>query len=179
MKKLTIYVDMDGVVADFDSVAKNHPNSDTKSLSEIAKEIDFSILQPMPGAIDAVNELVNMGHNVYFASTAPWDNPNSWTQKRIWIGQYFPQLRKRLILTAHKNLLKGDILIDDHLWNGAKDFEGEHILFGKLKRVNNLGEWKTKDWRTWDSVMKYIKNPKRTWNSIAYNTSSSNYILDN
>ena len=46
---------------------------------------------------------------------------------------------KRLILSHHKNLNKGDFLIDDRPNNGAKDFEGEFILFGSAK----FPDWKT------------------------------------
>ncbi len=39
-------------------------------------------------------------------------------------------LYKRLILTHHKNLNKGDYIIDDRTANGVDKFEGEHIHFG-------------------------------------------------
>ena len=51
---------------------------------------------------------------------------------------------KRLIIAHHKNLLRGDYLIDDREKNGAKEFEGELILFGSEKFP---------DWR---SVLKYL-----------------------
>ena len=37
---------------------------------------------------------------------------------------------KRLILSHHKDLLKGDFLIDDRPKHGADTFEGEWIQFG-------------------------------------------------
>ena len=69
-----------------------------------------------------VNKLLNNPNfDVYFLSTAPWDNPDAWTNKRLWIANHFDEklIRKRLILCHHKNFLKGDILIDDKEWNGA------------------------------------------------------------
>lgn len=51
---------------------------------------------------------------------------------------------KKLILSHHKNLNKGDFLIDDREKNGAKDFDGELILFGSNKYPN------------WETVLKYL-----------------------
>ena len=39
-------------------------------------------------------------------------------------------VHKRLILSHHKNLNRGDFLVDDGTNNGADEFQGEHLLFG-------------------------------------------------
>ena len=52
--------------------------------------------------------------------------------------------KKRVIFSHHKNLNKGDFLIDDRTKRGAKDFEGELILFGK------------KPFYEWSNVLEYI-----------------------
>ncbi len=69
-----------------------------------------------------------------FLSTAPWLNPSAWIHKLEWIQKYFGKekdspLFKRLIMSHHKNLNKGNYLIDDRTQNGASEFEGEHIHF--------------------------------------------------
>lgn len=51
---------------------------------------------------------------------------------------------KRLILTHHKNLNKGDYLIDDRTKNGAGEFEGKLIQFG------------TEEYPDWKSVLAYF-----------------------
>jgi len=130
MTKLRIFIDLDGVLADFDMAAALHPDSKNKGFRpDLA--INFGDLHPIPGSIDAVQALLDAGHDVFIASTAPWDQPKAWTDKRLWVGNYFPQLKKKLFLTHRKDLLLGDILIDDNVWNGAKDFPGTHIHFGK------------------------------------------------
>jgi 5'(3')-deoxyribonucleotidase len=83
----------------------------------------------MEGAIEGVDALQNMGHEVYFASTAPWSNPDAWKAKRLWVAKYFPSMYKRLILTHRKDLLMGDYLIDDRTANGAGEFKGKLIKF--------------------------------------------------
>lgn len=64
---------------------------------------------------------------------------NSNGYRNIWEVIKDDPAYKRLILTHHKNLNKGDFLIDDRDKNGAKDFEGEHIWFGKPE----FPDWKT------------------------------------
>lgn len=92
--------------------------------------------------------LNNPNFDVYFLSTAPWDNPDAWTHKRLWIAKHFDEklIRKRLILCHHKNFLKGDFLIDDRKYNGAIDFEGEWIEFGSERFPD------------WNAVMKKLEN---------------------
>jgi len=53
-------------------------------------------------------------------------------------------MRKRLILSSHKNLNRGDYLIDDRTANGADKFSGELISFG------------TEKFPDWDAVLKYL-----------------------
>ena len=72
-KKLRIYIDMDGVLANFQEAADKIPN--VKHPDEV---LDFSTFTPMPGAIDAVAALIDMGHDVFIATTPPWNNPDSW-----------------------------------------------------------------------------------------------------
>ena len=85
----------------------------------------------------------------FFGSTAPWDNSGAWSDKIRWIKKYFGNnensvLHKKLILTHHKNLNNGDILIDDRTKNGADKFCGEFILFGSEKYPD------------WNAILKYL-----------------------
>ena len=152
MNKLTIFIDMDGVVADFDKAAREHPDFGKKGFRPDLT-LDFAKFEPIEGAIESVNELVKEGHDVLFASTAPWDYPESWAQKRIWIAKHFPKMRKKLIITARKDLLAGDILIDDHAWNGAKDFTGQWFQFGKDGM----------DWKYIIETIKSIMSVNKVW----------------
>jgi len=145
-----IYIDLDGVLADFEKGRKNHPLGNQTPYIGRPYLLPglFKDLEPIKGSIGAVNKLLNNPNfDVYFLSTAPWDNPDAWTHKRLWIAKYFDEklIRKRLILCHHKNFLIGDILIDDRKWNGAKDFEGEWIEFG------------CQEFPDWDSVMSKLE----------------------
>ncbi len=143
-----LFIDLDGVVADFVSAMNTHPKKEISPYDEHPDTIPhiFRDLKPIKGAIKAVNILLDAtNYNVYFLSTAPWDNPSAWTDKRLWIEEQFGEkINRKLILTHRKDLVKGDILIDDRPNNGAKDFEGELITFGSHKYPN------------WDAVLHYL-----------------------
>ena len=139
-----IYIDLDGVVADFEKGRLQHP------LSKITPYIGrpdklpgvYENLDPITDSIECVTELFNNSDfDVYFLSSAPWDNPEAWTHKRLWVAKYFDVkiIRKRLILSHHKQLLIGEYLIDDNKWNGASEFQGKWIHFGSQE----FPDWKT------------------------------------
>ena len=67
--------------------------------------------------------------------------------KRLWVAKYFDEklIRKRLILSHHKQLLIGDYLIDDRRFNGASEFQGEWIHFG------------SEQFPDWKSVLDYLQ----------------------
>jgi len=142
--KKTIYIDMDNVLVDFPS-AFNILDEDTKL--EYEGHIDevpgiFNMMKPVSGAVESFNLLVEH-HDVYILSTPPWDNPGAWSDKLKWVKRYLGEKAyKRLILTHHKNLNQGDILIDDH--NGCdEEFRGEVIRFGseQYKDWNRIREY--------------------------------------
>ena len=144
MKRL--FFDMDNVLVDFASgIAK----LDAKTIQDYAGRLDevpgiFSKMEPLPGAIDAVHRLAQK-FDVYILSTAPWKNPSAWADKVTWVTRYFDDVfHTRLILSHHKDLLKGDYLIDDRPKHGAESFEGEWIQFGSDEFPN------------WPAVVEYL-----------------------
>ena len=132
MKKV-IYVDMDGVISNFAKAAeeggwKHRPD----------KHVNFGELEVMPGAAEALRKL-NQDFDIFIASTPPWDRPDMWGAKKEWIAEHFPYLKRKLVLTHRKDLLIGDILIDDSRWRGQPDFQGDWFWFNK--------DWKTHNWK--------------------------------
>jgi 5'(3')-deoxyribonucleotidase len=144
-----IYIDLDGVIADFKTAIETHPLRNQAPYDIHPDTIPnlFLNLGVIPGAIDAVNKLLgDIRFEVYFLSTAPWNNPTAWTDKRLWLEKFFGEkINRRLILTHRKDLLKGDILIDDRPHNGAANFEGKILKFASL------------EFPDWNSILKELQ----------------------
>ena len=132
MKKI-IYVDMDGVISDFDKAAKQGGYKHRPDL-----HVNFRTLDLVPGAQKALIRL-NEDFDIFIATTPPWSRPDVWTHKREWIGEHFPWLKRKMILTHRKDLLIGDILIDDTRWRGQPDFKGHWYWFNQ--------HWENRNWK--------------------------------
>ena len=123
---------MDNVLVDF---ASGIARLDEATKCKFEGHLDdvpglFALMDPMPGAIDAVHRLAEK-YDVYILSTAPWKNPSAWSDKVLWVTKYFDDVfHKRMIITHRKDLVEGDYLIDDRGKNGASEFKGEWIQFG-------------------------------------------------
>ena len=151
-RKKRLYFDMDNVLVDFksgldqvsDEVKARYADDGTGKPHYDDIPGIFSLMSPMPGAIEAVHKLAEK-FDVFILSTAPWNNPSAWVDKVAWVTTYFGKVfYKKMILTHRKDLCKGDYLIDDRGKNGTSEFEGEWIHFG------------SEQFPDWYSVLKYL-----------------------
>jgi 5'(3')-deoxyribonucleotidase len=144
MNKKTLYIDMDGVTADFDYAIKElFPNLETgdhfpdydqrKDMVDHICEANPTIFHTLPPIQDSVDCIKDLSHyfDLYFLSTPMWNIPESFTGKRIWLEEHYGEMAtKRLILTHRKDLNIGDFLVDDRIKNGVDKFTGYHIHYG-------------------------------------------------
>lgn len=149
-RKKIVYVDMDNVLVDFPHGIECISAEDKIKYKDNYDECPniFSLMRPLPDALESYR-ILHEHFDTYILSTSPWHNPSAWIHKLEWVQKHLAFTNedpayKRLILTHHKNLNKGDFLIDDRTKNGADKFEGEHIHFGTPKFPD------------WKSVMKYL-----------------------
>ena len=120
-KKPILYIDMDNVLVDFKTgIARLTEEEKIKYEGRYDETPDiFSKMLPMEGAVESF-KLLSEKYDTYILSTSPWENPSAWSDKLKWVKKYLgSNAYKRLILTYHKNLNKGDFLIDDRTKNGA------------------------------------------------------------
>jgi len=145
MKKI-LYIDMDNVLVDFqsgvDRLAADVKHEYEGRLDEV--QGIFSLMEPIADAIEAFKKLAAV-FDTYVLSTAPWENPSAWSDKLHWVQKHLGEhAHKKLILSHHKNLNRGDFLVDDRTKNGADKFKGEHIHFG------------SKRFPDWQAVVRYL-----------------------
>ncbi len=149
-EKQIVFVDMDGVLVNFQSGIDRISEEERVKYDGDLDEVPgiFSLMEPNEGAIEGYKWLCK-NFDTYILSTAPWENPSAWQDKLHWVKKYLPDVaHKRLILSHNKHLAKGDFLIDDRTANGAGKFSGKHIHF------NEDG----KGFEDWKAVVAYMKN---------------------
>ena len=136
MKKLTILVDMDDTMENFCVVWVNKLNKKYgtcvhiddikewdihKFFPELSKDEIFSPLfcedfwkevRPLDGAVQYIEKLINDGHKIIVVTAS---HPDTVSMKWHHVMQrYFPFIDcKDIIVTAKKQVIKGDVLIDD------------------------------------------------------------------
>lgn len=149
--KRILYIDLDNTLVDLPSGIRRL--SDEARLEYEGRYDDapgiFALMDPLPDALAAYRELARH-FDTYILSTAPWHNASAWHDKVLWVQKHLGLTSetvayKRLILSHHKNLNRGDFLVDDRSANGAGEFEGEWLQFGP-----------DAPYPTWASVTDYL-----------------------
>lgn len=173
MKKKTIAIDMDGVIADtvanfiswyerdcgvrisrdaFEGVPEKDglPNNTVKKY--VYAPGFFRSVPVMDGAREAVLELMQ-NFEVYIVSAA-MEFPQSLVEKYEWLKEHFPFISWRnIIFCGNKGVIATDYMIDDHVRN-LDCCKGKTLMFtaghnsgvNHHQRVNN-----------WKEVIKFLK----------------------
>ncbi len=141
-----IYIDMDDTICNF---SKLHKEWSEKFNAEFPQGIKhfFQELEAIEDAIRVVNRFIESNKYDVWILTAPSVyNPNSYTEKRLWVEKYFGlDFCHKLILSPDKSLLSGHYLIDDMTEGKGQDgFYGKLIHFGGDRFPN------------WKAVEKYF-----------------------
>lgn len=73
----------------------------------------YNKVKPMPGAQEALQKLINMGHQVYLITAAI---PKTYGEKVEFIKRFFPFIsEENIVCMKHKWMFKSDIMIEDNL----------------------------------------------------------------
>lgn len=160
-----IIVDIDGVLADIYSQFRKFELEDlgaNQDLSEITGKLEeeafvngemymaakgfFRNAPVIEGCIEVLEKL-NKVYDVFIVSAAT-KFPNSMAEKQEWLLEHFPFITwEQLAFCGTKELIKGDIMIDDHFKNLDR-FHGRTILFSQPHNMNRsengharVGNW--------------------------------------
>jgi 5'(3')-deoxyribonucleotidase len=124
-----VFIDMDGVIVDFDSYREKFGASG----DEIKRRPGaYLAMESYPEAIGAVRSVIGMGYEVWIATKPPTGIAFAYADKAAWVLNHLPELKRRIIITHDKGLLgdAGDFLIDDrpHKAN-CEAFKGQLLRF--------------------------------------------------
>lgn len=113
----------------------------------------------IPGAHQGIQRLVNLGHEVVIVSSPFWDSVWCAFDKGRWVKDNLPMIGvKNVVLTHRKDLVTGDVLIDDAVHN-LESFPGYKVLFNQPwnegYNAHNNGMIRVMDWK---EVVRAIKN---------------------
>lgn len=135
MKK-RVFIDMDGVIVDFDGYAKSEGITPRQIKEEGWR---FLLMQPLQvggrfaTAVDVVKAMVAADvHDIWIATKPPTGSSDAVAAKVTWVNHHLPELKRKLIITPDKGLLgdRFDYLIDDRPHKGnCEAFKGTLIKF--------------------------------------------------
>ena len=76
----------------------------------------WKTVEPIPGAAEAMRHFMDAGHEVFIVTATPYESVTEKMSDLLF--RYFPFLSwKQLIITSRKQLIRGDVLIDDGVHN--------------------------------------------------------------
>lgn len=146
IQPLTIFVDQDGPLADFEHAARAAGMEPA-----VAKMTPgfYRSLPPTEGALEALEAMHRLpGVQVFVATKIPDRNPLAACEKIQWLHELAPFLDERIIITPNKACIgkSGDILIDDRAHKAdAAYFPGLFIHFGNER------------WPSWAAVLETVR----------------------
>ena len=167
MKKKTIAIDMDGVLADIEHQLIQHYNKangtnlskeSIQGLEEEEAFVDravvrsvlnadnfFRSLPVMPDAVESVRELQE-NFEIFIVSAAT-EFPMSLAEKVAWLGEHFPFIKwENIILCGSKRIINTDYMIDDHCKN--LDYcMGKPIMFTAFHNINITHHLMVNNWK--------------------------------
>lgn len=180
MNKKIILVDMDGVLADFETrfledfrkkfphhpyvplgkremfyLEENYPEGLEKDIETVFSTPGFfENLDIIPGSKEALAKMKALGHEVYICTSPVSKYENCILEKYHWVSKNLGyEWTKKMIVTKDKTLVFGDILIDDKPEHtGLKKPVWKHVLFEALYNKHVKTKLRI-TWENWEKIL--------------------------
>lgn len=121
----------------------------------------FRNLKPIPGAHDVLKRWHDAGHQIVILSAATLTNAPG--EKFEWLSEHYPWInRDNVIFTKRKELVRGDLLIDDHAAN-AKAYRMKNP---DVPIIGITYPYNEKEVMAFDWLVNDYKNLARAWETI-------------
>jgi len=177
-KRISIGVDMDGVLADTQAhfiryyeketgvktdpesmlgIPENEAFPDKTAVQRFVRMPGFFRTLPLiPGGVEAIRRLMD-DFDIYIVSAA-MEFPLSLYEKKQWLEEHFPFISwKNIVFCGDKRIIRTDYLIDDHLKN-LDHFQGTPIMFTASHNVHYTHHRRANNWQ---EIMVYFENLKK------------------
>lgn len=139
------------------SLFDGHTREQKLIIREVLSEPNFyAELEPIPGALEAIYQMDEEGHEVFIV-TSPWvSNPTCASDKLRWVEKHLgTSWGGRTIITSDKTIVRGDVLFDDkgHI-TGVDEPTWEQVLITQPHNRSVAGKVRLGDWSLWHEAMK-------------------------
>ncbi|HEY4154835.1 MAG TPA: hypothetical protein VGM24_05400, partial [Puia sp.] len=178
-KRISIGIDMDGVLADTQThfikyyenetgiridpgsmlgIPENEAFPDKTAVQRFVRIAGFFRSLPLiPGSVRAVKMLMK-DFEVYIVSAA-MEFPLSLFEKKEWLEEHFPFISwKNIVFCGDKNIIRTDYLIDDHLKN-LDYFPGIPLMFTASHNIHHTHHQRLNNW---EEILAYFRKVKET-----------------
>lgn len=181
-QKVTL-IDMDSVIVDFENgfrekwqrkyphricipteerrahaLEDDYPKEFSDDINALmAEEKFFSDLLPIPGAVEAMHNLVRQGYNVIICTRPLYAFKNCINEKYDWVHRHLGiDFVQRMMPARDKTLVFGHILIDDMPYiTGRHEPSWHHILYDQPYN-RNVVDRKRLTWENYEEVIKEV-----------------------
>ena len=127
-----------------------------------ALEEFWDTVTPLDGAVNTLEQLIREGHNIFIVTSTNYRNIRIKMDRVLF--KHFPFLTwDNVIVTNHKELVRGDILFDDGLHNlSVPQFSSDMIRVVFDAPWNRGGD----DLPLQDMVLRYVDYRVRSWDEV-------------
>ena len=182
-KKFTIILDIDDTTADtcasllFEANSKfgtNYKKEDIfdwnldtsfpgKNMCQFFEQENFFLnLKPMDGAVHYTKKLIEDGFEIIITTASPI---NGFKDKALWMQKHLPHIpEKNLILAWRKEVVKGDIMLDDALHNITTSICKYPIVFAQPWNKNTPSKYRrVSSWKEFYELVHDLYNLEQDW----------------